>query len=458
MKKLRLLIAAVFLGIFVWAVNVSAESDNRIVFDDNWIVIDNVEYINEFPSDSWRVAYYPEKENVERLVIRDEVNGSPVWTIIEEGFAMIDVQEVVLPSTLRFIYREAFWGSDIKTLTIPASVESVDDWLAKDCKNLETVYWNSKADIPEEAFWRDNRLREVRLTDGINKIKRSAFSECTALREINLPEGLTGIDVRAFSGCVNLKEVYIPSSVSYIATNAFEGIPGLVLKGAKNSYASYYAKAQGIPFECVGEAESPITNRPILSSVKYSGNTVTCSLLRKVPGARSYEFYVLYDYAAQSDRPYYDDLYIRRIYTEDTTATFYNLPKGDWKIVCLADFTNSKKTPKWSNEVSVHLSQQPAETPVITKAEVKGRNVTVTVKTENPRKEMGYDCVLAKSWDIVPEEKVYTIKNKRVSTITFKNVKLGTYYVAAHSFVRENVTSGLKVFGEWSEPKKIVVK
>ena len=347
------------------------------------------------------------------------------------------------------------------SLTIPASVESVDDWLAMDCKNLETVYWNTKEDIPEAAFCRDSRLREVRLADGIKKIKYAAFSGCTALREINLPEGLTGIDVKAFSGCVNLKEVYIPSSVSYIATNAFEGIPGLVLKGAKNSYASYYAKAQGIPFECVGEAESPITNRPILSSVKCSGNTVTCSLLREVPGARSYEFYVLYDYAAQSDRPYYDDLYIRQIYTEDTTATtatFYNLPKGDWKVVCLAKFMNNKRTSKWSNEVSVHLSQQPAETPVITRAEVKGRNVTVTVKTENPRKEMGYDCVLAKSWDIVPEEKVYTIKNKRVSTITFKNVKPGTYYVAAHSFVRENVTSGLKVFGEWSEPKKIVVK
>lgn len=71
---------------------------------------------------------------------------------------------------------------------------------------------------------------------------------------------------------------------------------------------------------------------------------------------------------------------------------------------------------------------------------------------------MGYDCVLAKRWNIIPEEKAYTIKNKRISTITFKNVKPGTYYVGAHSFVRENVMSGLKVFGEWSESKKIVVK
>ena len=388
MKKLKLLIAAILLGIFAWAVNVSAES----------VIIDHVHYNLSSFGGYWYASTGLYGESAERLVIRDEVNGLPVWTIDTEGFALIDAQEVVLPSTLRSIYREAFWGSNIKTLTIPASVESVDNWLALDCKNLESVYWNSKADIPQGAFCRDKRLRVVRLADGIKKIKYAAFSECTALREIDLPEGLTGIDVEAFSGCVNLKEVYIPSSVSYIATNAFEGIPGLVLKGAKNSYASYFAKAQGIPFECVGEAESPITNRPILSSVKYSGNTVTCSLLRKVPGARSYEFYVLYDYAAQSDRPYYDDLYIRRIYTEDTTATtatFYNLPKGDWKIVCLADFTNSKKTPKWSNEVSVHLSQQPAETPVITKAEVKGRNVTVTVKTENPRKQMGYECVIA---------------------------------------------------------------
>ena len=389
-------------------------------------------------------------------IIKNEVNGLPVGRLDSAAFYGCDVQEVVLPNTLYGISYSAFHSSNIRTLTIPASVTYVNYWLALDCKNLETVTWNAPADIPDSAFSGDIRLRQVRLAEGMKKINYGAFAGCEKISSLKLPESLTSIEDQAFWGCKSLKKLYIPSSVNYISATAFENIPGLTLQGAKNSYASYYAKAQGIPFQSVGTAEKPMTSRPVVKAVKVNKNAVTCSLLRTVSGAREYEFYVLDEDARQSDRPYYNGKYIRKICSENPSATFYNLPKGNWKIACLVRFENDRKTAKWSNEVLVQIKQPPAEKPVIRKAEVKGRNVIITVKTEHPQTIKGYDCVLAERWQWHgPENKVYTIKNKKTSTITFKNVKPGTYYVGAHCFVRENIHSGPKVFGEWSVGKKL---
>lgn len=110
--------------------------------------------------------------------------------------------------------------------------------------SAEAVYWNTKLGIPDFAF-----------------------THCTALRSVTLPESLTSIGGAAFSGCRSLKEIYIPSSVGYIDARAFDNIPELTIKGEKYSYAYYYAKAQKIPFQCIGEAENPVTNRPIIASI-----------------------------------------------------------------------------------------------------------------------------------------------------------------------------------------------
>lgn len=452
MKKMKIFISALILGIFLCTVNVWAEAMD-------YIILDHVAYSLNLDGESFAAwTGLKEGEWTERLVVRNEINGLPVTYLPSTAFYGTNVYEVVLPNMLTLIQDSVFQNSDIKKLTIPASVDRVGQWLATGCKNLETVMWNTTIDIPDFSFSDDIKLQQVKLAEGLERIGYGTFSNCVSLNDIELPGTLTSIEDQAFYGCKSLKKLYIPTSVKYIGASAFGKIPGLVLQGARNSYASYYAKAQGIPFQCVGAAEKPITDQPIIRNVKINGNTITCSLIRDVPGSAGYTFFVLDEYTFQSDQTHdYSDDYLRKIYTDTPYVTIYNLPKGKWKIVCKA--TVAGQNGKWSNEVPIYLAQPPVEKPSVVKTVVKGGNVTVTVKTKHPQKSKGYDCVLAKDWKFYgPEHKAYTIKNKKTSTITFQNVKPGTYYVGAHSFVRENVTSGLKVFGEWSEPKKIVVK
>lgn len=204
MKKIKLLVAAVFLSLFFWAMNVSAE--DVVAIDEDAVTIDNVTYIFSDLGGSWLACSGLGHESTERLVIRDEIRGMPVGTIVAQGFSFTDAQEIVLLNTDVIIYMEAFADSGIRTLTIPASVKLVDEGLAARCKNLETVYWNAKLGIPDYAF-----------------------THCTALRSVTLPENLTSIGAAAFSGCRSLKEIYIPSSVSYIDARAFDNIPELTI-------------------------------------------------------------------------------------------------------------------------------------------------------------------------------------------------------------------------------------
>ena len=50
------------------------------------------------------------------------------------------------------------------------------------------------------------------------------FFGCEKLKEIKIPEGVTQIGGRAFSGCNNLTEINIPNGVTSIKADAFKGI------------------------------------------------------------------------------------------------------------------------------------------------------------------------------------------------------------------------------------------
>ena len=124
-------------------------------------------------------------------------------------------------------------------------------------------------------------------------------------------------------------------------------------------------------------------------------------------------------------------------------------------MICLVETDKYR----YSNGVSFQVKTKAAAVPVLKTVKVKkNRNVTVTFS--NPSKNRGYDCILAARLDNdgYPQEAAYTIKNQNKKTVTFTNVKPGTYYVMAHGYVREKKTTGRKVFSDWSSYKKIVIK
>jgi uncharacterized repeat protein (TIGR01451 family) len=66
-------------------------------------------------------------------------------------------------------------------------------------------------------------LISVTLLEGCGDIPANAFFACDAIREVRLPAGVTAIGRRAFYGCEHLVAMNLPDSVTEIGDDAFHG-------------------------------------------------------------------------------------------------------------------------------------------------------------------------------------------------------------------------------------------
>ncbi|MDO5361404.1 MAG: hypothetical protein Q4F03_02005 [Eubacteriales bacterium] len=141
--------------------------------------------------------------------------------------------------------------------------------------------------------------------------------------------------------------------------------------------------------------------------------------------------------------------------------SFDSVEKGTYYFAMRTyEYRNGVKTySEWSDSVkTVKKSRRPGKA-VIKSVKIKGATVQVTV--ENCRNCDGYDGVLAEmEFYGKPYKSVYIVKNRKQTTLTFKNVKNGTYYVGVHGYNRDFAVGSRhpKAFGEWSELKRIRVK
>ena len=78
------------------------------------------------------------------VIIPEIYDALPVTTIGADVFInKPQVTKIVLPNSLKIIEDYAFWGSAIKSITLPESLESIGIGAFKDCVKLETIYYNA---------------------------------------------------------------------------------------------------------------------------------------------------------------------------------------------------------------------------------------------------------------------------------------------------------------------------
>lgn len=146
-------------------------------------------------------------------------------------------------------------------------------------------------------------------------------------------------------------------------------------------------------------------------------------------------------------------------------TTFTYMDKGTWYVACHAwvKDANGKKTfGEWSEVKTVVVNAKTPSQPRI--ISVKTNGSTVTVKFSRIGKATGAEVVLGKELEKLYGEK-HPVEYKRyvieededVTTVTFKNVKKGTYYLSLRKWNR-TADNNEKVFGPWAEYVKANVK
>ena len=171
----------------------------------------------------------------------------------------------LIPSGVKEVESTALYRAvNLKSITVPASVEVLGDRVFGTCTSLETIAVDEKNEsyraiggdlysydgsvllqyaigksstsflsantvkrVAAGAFEGAKSLKEVTLSTSLTEIGEGAFRDCTALAKVGLPASLVTIGEEGFRGCTSLKEITIPASVQTIGVGAFQGCTAL---------------------------------------------------------------------------------------------------------------------------------------------------------------------------------------------------------------------------------------
>ena len=124
-----------------------------------------------------------------------EVNITALPT--QAFYKSTNVEHLILPKTLTTIGKEMFYRSKLKSVVIPASVETIEAAAFMGCSSLATV-----------TFEKGSQLKTI--GGGYSSYYPNyygAFADCTALTSIEIPASVETIEAAAFMRCSKLATV-----------------------------------------------------------------------------------------------------------------------------------------------------------------------------------------------------------------------------------------------------------
>jgi len=194
-----------------------------------------------------------------------------------------NVENLVLPNTLVTIGEEMFYNSCLKTVKIPANVETIETSAFKDCKSLATVTFEPGSHLKTIRGGYDNyhddyygafadctALISIEIPASVETIEASAFKNCTWLGTVTFEQGSHlktiggghsnyGYYYGAFAYCTALTSIEIPASVETIEASAFQNCTSLAtvtfeqgscLKTIGGGYEKDYGYYYGVFADC----------------------------------------------------------------------------------------------------------------------------------------------------------------------------------------------------------------
>ncbi|KAK8887789.1 hypothetical protein M9Y10_038846 [Tritrichomonas musculus] len=220
---------------------------------------------------------------------------------------VIDSLSFVTDSSVRSIGNKAFSHSSLKSLSIPASLEELDDWWCFCAKNLNTIevspnnenftfiddkflIWKNK-DIEMNnrfdvlVFARRNITGTIEVPSSVRRIAPYAFDKCEKFKSLVFKNDgfskLKVIDYSAFCGCGSLESISdIPETVTTVGNCCFSFARRLVrveFLAAKVSIGDYCFE------NCYSLSRASFPNARKVKVGEGSFNEVDCGFQLKVP-------------------------------------------------------------------------------------------------------------------------------------------------------------------------------
>ena len=172
-----------------------------------------------------RILHAVTERNVKELTIPETVESIERKALENCKY----LREIIIPESVKEIGKLAFHNcSSLKNIVIPKSVIKISDSICEGCSSL------LKLELPEgvetignKAFMVCYSLGEITLPITLRKIGEKAFYECRSIKAINIPDGVTTLGKECFHNCSSISNIFIPNSIEYIGNLSFAGCKNL---------------------------------------------------------------------------------------------------------------------------------------------------------------------------------------------------------------------------------------
>lgn len=148
-----------------------------------------------------------------------------------------EISDMVIPNSVKTISNYAFGAcTSLKSVTFPSSLASIGRYAFHECNNIakceinDIFSWcnielegaeSNPLSYARHLYSDGEEVKILTIPDGVTSINKYAFCYCEGLNNIVVPNSVTTIGKNAFRGCNNLTKLIIPNSVTSIDDYAF---------------------------------------------------------------------------------------------------------------------------------------------------------------------------------------------------------------------------------------------
>ncbi|MGN1442752.1 MAG: leucine-rich repeat domain-containing protein [Acutalibacteraceae bacterium] len=233
-KCSKVILAVMVLVLSLCTLTAAAKYDhqNRIYTEDeNTKIIDNVVYGKVVPKDKKAKPYYKvesfsptEKiaKTMTKINIVSQIDGIPVTEICGTPVSHYE------PPHVYVFFNPPFMYPNVTTISIPDSVEIIDDGAFVGLTNIEAIRLpKNLKELGAYAFYKLDKITQMTIPKGVDKIKWSCFNKCVNLRSVIFEGDIQSIEETAFYACRNLKSITSCPNLVKIGDLAFWGCSAL---------------------------------------------------------------------------------------------------------------------------------------------------------------------------------------------------------------------------------------
>lgn len=183
--------------------------------------------------------------NAESVVVSADDFPAGITSIRDYAFYGSPCPSVEIPSTVTHIGREAFGHTGLSDITIPDTVESMDDgtfyqsgklttcklssgltkipgWCFQGCTALASCAIPSNVGTIGDGAFYGSGLVSMAVPDTVASIGHSAFAVCASLTSLSIGSGVTEIPDSMCNSDVSLASVTLPGTITAIGSGAFQ--------------------------------------------------------------------------------------------------------------------------------------------------------------------------------------------------------------------------------------------